>query len=144
MRFIATEISVHLFLLTRHSEQSSWHWQSVHAYRLSGPKPSFSTATSKSQSRDNTSVHVCKCVCVWLLHHFPVHSYKPCSVFIDAVYFVLYQINNTTQTWPEEQKREVIHTWVEPICIRSPSTLHLLCVRVCVNTMLFFRTCTLM
>lgn len=39
-----------------------------------------------------------------------VHSYKPCSVFIDAVYFVLYQINNKTQTWPEEQKRKVIHT----------------------------------
>lgn len=38
----------------------------------------------------------------------PFHSYKPRSVFIDAVYFVLYQINNKTQTRPEEQRRKVV------------------------------------
>lgn len=49
----------------------------------------------------------------------PFHSYKPRSVFIDAVYFVLYQINNKTQTRPEEQRRKVVHSWVGPIYIRS-------------------------
>lgn len=73
----------------------------------------------------------CVNVCVWLLHHFPIHSYEPCSVFIDAVYFVPYQINNKAQTWPEEQKEEAIHTWVGSIYIRSLSTVHLLCVCMC-------------
>lgn len=57
---------------------------------------------------------------------------KPCSVFIDAVYFVHYQINNKTQPWPEEQKRKVIHTWVESIYIRTMSALSILWVPACI------------
>lgn len=82
--------------------------------------------------RDSTGACVRVCVCSRCTS-FPgaVHSYKPCSVFIDAVYFVLYQINNKTQTRPEEQKRKVIHSWVEPIYIRR-SALGALCAWPCI------------
>lgn len=43
-----------------------------------------------------------------------------------------YQINNKTQPWPEEQKRKVIHTWVESIYIRTLSALSILWVPACI------------
>lgn len=67
----------------------------------------------------------------------PFHSYKPRSVFIDAVYFVLYQINNKTQTQPEEQRRKVVHSWVGPIYIRS--ALSALCAWPCMFTIMHLR-----
>lgn len=67
----------------------------------------------------------------------PFHSYKPRSVFIDAVYFVLYQINNKTQTRPEEQRRKVVGSWVGPIYIRS--ALSALCAWPCMFTIMHLR-----
>lgn len=89
--------------------------------------------------RDSTGACVSVCVCSHCTS-FPgaIHFYKPCSVFIDAVYFVLYQINNKTQTRPEEQKRKVIHSWVKPIYIRR-SALGALCAWPCIFAIMHLR-----
>lgn len=94
---------------------------------------------NRLELRDSTGACVWVCVCSHCTS-FPgaVHSYKPCSVFIDAVYFVLYQINNKTQTRPEEQKRKVIHSWVEPIYIRR-SALGALCSWPCIFAIMHLR-----
>lgn len=87
---------------------------------------------------------ICVHVCVrmgWAatapLSPAPFHSFKPRSVFIDAVYFVLYQINNKTHTRPEERRRKVVHCWVGPKYIRS--ALSALCAWPCMFTIMHLR-----
>lgn len=99
-----------------HLRQSSQHQPPAIALRTQAPHSKATSGSPFSCRPTNQScviapVRVSVCVCSHCTS-FPgaVHSYKPCSVFIDAVYFVLYQINNKTQTQPEEQKRKVIHS----------------------------------
>lgn len=119
----ASDISVFQFV------SSSSAWSAVYYM-----KPIFSLHCNLFSCQRINDSSVMTPVCERLLHSLsPLWSIpKPCSVFIDAVYFVHYQINNKTQPWPEEQKRKVIHTWVESIYIRTMSALSILWVPACI------------